>query len=316
MRKKAFHLLMLLALTACSQEPKGVLQGYAEGEYVRVASPFSGNLAQLAVQRGAQAAVGTPLFTLEQQSESAARREAEERLRRAEAQLDNLKKGRRPAELDAIRAQHEQALAAMRLAQHDFARNRQLAASGFLSAQKLDSSRSILQQSQARTAELVAQLASAKLAARSDEIRAAEADVKTAQAVLAQAVWRLQQKTVASTVNGLVQDTLYTQGEWVPAGSPVIVLLPPENIKVRFFVTQKQIGSLRIGQSVSLSCDGCGPAISARIGYLAPQAEYTPPVIYSKENRDKLMFLAEARPAPADAVKLHPGQPVDVKIAP
>jgi len=112
----------------------------------------------------------------------------------------------------------------------------------------------------------------------------------------------------------LVQDTLYVQGEWVPAGSPVISLLPPENIKIRFFVTEKGLGGLRLGQTVKISCDSCGPAINANISYVSPQAEYTPPVIYSKENRSKLVFLIEAKTSPVDAIKLHPGQPVDVAL--
>jgi HlyD family secretion protein len=112
--------------------------------------------------------------------------------------------------------------------------------------------------------------------------------------------------------DGQVTDTLYVQGEWVPAGSPVVALLPPANIKVRFFVPEKILGSVKTGQAVSVRCDGCEKPISAHISYISPQAEYTPPVIYSRENRAKLVFLVEARPAPVEAAELHPGQPVEV----
>ena len=165
-----------------------------------------------------------------------------------------------------------------------------------------------------RLKELEAQLATAKLAARVDEIRAAEAEAAAARATLARADWSLAQKSVKAPVAGLVQDTLYVQGEWVPAGSPVVSLLPPQNIKVRFFVPETRIGSLKTGQAVTLSCDGCAAPVFATISYISPQAEYTPPVIYSRENRGKLVFLIEARPAPADAAKLRPGQPMDVKV--
>lgn len=301
-------------LASCSHEAPPLYQGYAEGEFVRVAAPYAGSLTALVVQRGAQVEAGAPLFALEQDYEKAARDEAVQGLKRAEAQLENLKKGKRPAELDAIVAQREQARAALKLSENDFARDDKLAKAGFISSQKLDADRSALKRDQERLKELEAQLATAKLAARVDEIRAAEAAVEAARATLARADWSLAQKSVKAPVAGLVQDTLYVQGEWVPAGSPVVSLLPPQNIKVRFFVPETRVGSLKTGQAVTLSCDGCAAPISAAINYIAPQAEYTPPVIYSRENRGKLVFLIEARPAPTDAAKLRPGQPMDVRL--
>lgn len=307
-------LIAAATLASCSREAPPLYQGYAEGEYVRVAAPYAGSLTTLAVQRGAQVVIGAPLFALEQDNEKAARTEAAQNLKRAEAQLENLKKGKRPAELDAIVAQREQARAALKLSEADFARDDKLAKAGFISSQKLDADRAALKRDRERLNEAEAQLTTAKLAARIDEIRAAEAAVAAAQATLARADWSLAQKSVTAPVAGLVQDTLYVQGEWVPAGSPVVSLLPPQNIKVRFFVPETRIGSLKTGQAVTLSCDGCAAPISAAISYIAPQAEYTPPVIYSRENRGKLVFLVEARPAPADATKLRPGQPMDVRL--
>ena len=111
----------------------------------------------------------------------------------------------------------------------------------------------------------------------------------------------------------LVADTLYTQGEFVQAGMPVTSLLPAENIKLRFFVPEKQLAAVKLGQDVQVACDGCA-AISAKVTYVAPQAEYTSPIIYSKENRATLVFLIEARPTPELAIKLHPGQPVEIKL--
>ena len=162
--------------------------------------------------------------------------------------------------------------------------------------------------------ELKAQLATARLAARPDEIRAAQAATAAAREALAQAEWRLEQKSLRAPRDGQVTDTLYVQGEWVPAGSPVVTLLPPTHIKVRFFIPEKILGSVKVGQPVSVRCDGCGEPITAPVSYISPQAEYTPPVIYSRENRAKLVFLLEARPAPAEATRLHPGQPVEVRL--
>jgi HlyD family secretion protein len=298
----------------CSPHNGNVLQGYAEGEFVRIAAPYAGTLLELKVQRGTQIRPNAPLFVLEQENEAAARLEAQKLLQRAEAQLENLKKGKRPSELAAIRAQRDQAHAAFTQSEADFRRNSKLASTGFISAEKLDVARAALARDKARIAELDAQLTTAQLSARSDEIKAAEADVAATRAALQQAEWKLAQKTVNAPVAGLVQDTLYVKGEWVPAGSPVISMLPPENIKIRFFVPEQQLAKVHAGQPVKITCDSCGAAVTASIIYISPQAEYTPPVIYSKENRDKLVYLIEAKTAPADAVKLHPGQPVDVAL--
>ena len=227
-------LIACATMSACSSDTKGLYQGYVEGEYVRVAAPFAGSLNALSVQRGGDVNADAPLFILEQENERAARSEAENRLQRAEAQFANLKKGKRPSELEAVRAQREQAAAALKLSQRTLEREENLAAQGFISKQKLDDARTQLERDRARIAELDAQSTTASLAARSDEIRAAEADVEAARAVLKQAEWKLAQKTVTSPVSGLVEDTFYVQGEWVPAGSPVVSMLPPQNIKVRF----------------------------------------------------------------------------------
>jgi HlyD family secretion protein len=302
-------------LCACHQAERSGFQGYAEGEYVRVAASFAGRLERLHVRRGDQIAAGAPLFALESENEAAGRREAEQRLRAAEAQLANLQKGRRPTELAAIQAQLQQAQAALKLSQAQLRRSEQLVSQGFISRERLDEARTAHERDRAAVAQLNADLATARLAARQDEIRAAQAAVEAAQAALAQAEWRLEQKSVQAPVSGLVADTLFVKGEWVPAGAPVATLLPPENVKARFFVPETELGALRVGQVLTVTCDGCAAPISARVTYISPRAEFTPPVIYSRENRAKLVFLIEARPAPEDAVRLHPGQPLDIRVA-
>ena len=301
-------------VVACGENGEEVFQGYAEGEYVRVASSFAGRLERLHVRRGDEVTAGAPLFALESENEAAGRREAEQRLRAAEAQLANLQKGRRPTELAAIDAQLDQAQAAFDLSRSQLRRSEQLVAQNFISKERLDEARSIHERDRARVDQLKADLATARLAARQDEIRAAQAAVEAAQAALAQAEWRLEQKSLHAPVTGTVADTLFVKGEWVPAGAPVASLLPPENIRVRFFVPEPRLGAVRLGQTVSVMCDGCAAAIGARVTFISTRAEFTPPVIYSRENRSKLVFLIEARPAPGDAVKLHPGQPLDVRL--
>jgi HlyD family secretion protein len=313
-RALAAALLGCAFVFGCAEEGEEVFQGYAEGEYVRVASSFAGRLERLHVRRGDEVTAGAPLFVLESENEAAGRREAEQRLRAAEAQLANLQKGRRPTEIAAIEAQLDQSEAALTLSRSQLRRSEQLVSQNFISKERLDEVRSIHERDRARVDQLKADLATARLAARQDEIRAARAVVEAAEAALAQAEWRLEQKSLRAPVSGTVADTLFVKGEWVPAGAPVASLLPPENIKVRFFVPEPRLGAVRIGQTVSVVCDGCPAPISARVTFISTRAEFTPPVIYSRETRAKLVFLIEARPAPEDAVKLHPGQPLDVRL--
>ena len=307
------YLCAVLVLAACGERAASGLQGYAEGEYVLVAASAAGRLEKRWVSRGQEVEAGAPLFALEQENEKASRREAEEHVRNAEAKLGNISAGKRKPELDAVQAQEAQAASARELSTRQLKQQEALHAKGFLSAAAVDEVRSNYNRDIARVAELEAQIRLARMAiGRDKEIAAAQADVDAARAVLAQSGWRLAQRAISATAKGLVQDTFYSEGEWVAAGSPVVSLLPPGNLKLRFFVPETAVGSLKIGQAVRASCDGCSAPVAAKISFISRQAEYTPPVIYSREQRSKLVFLVEARPEPADALKLNPGQPLDV----
>ena len=309
-------LALPLAFAGCGGAPADApLLGYVEGEYVRIAAPYAGQLQQLAVQRGAGVVAGAPVFALERDNEAAARRQAEQLLQAAQARLDNLKTGRRPAEVQVVAEQLRQAIAARELSAANLRRQEQLRASGFVSPAAIDDARTQLERNQAQVASLQAQVATTKLPARADEIRAAEADARAAREVLAQADWRLAQRAITSPVAGLVHDTYYVVGDWVPAGSPVAAVLPPANLRVRFFVPQAALGAVKAGQAVRVACDGCGAPLAASVAFVSDRAEFTPPVLYTRELRAKLVFLVEARPAPADAHRLHPGQPVEVTFA-
>jgi HlyD family secretion protein len=308
-------ILLCAALAGCGASSADHFPGYAEGEYVRVATPLAGTLVDLKVQRGMQVKAGDPLFVLENGNEAAGQREAAERAASAEARLADLRKGKRAEEIAVIEHQLKQAEATLNASEDNLRRTRQLIAENFVSRERLVEVQSARDRDSARVNELRAELKTARLPARGDEIRAAESEANAARAALAQAQWRLDQKAVRASAPALVADTLYVQGEWVNAGQPVISLLPPANIKLRFFVAESELGALAIGQAVEATCDGCAAPIHARISYIAPSAEYTPPVIYSRENRAKLVFLVEARPAAEDAVKLHPGQPVEIRLA-
>jgi len=310
----AFVSSCLCLLSACGPRAEPPLQGYVEGEYVRVAAPFAGTLQQLSVQRGGEVTAGAPLFVLERENEIAGRRQAEQQLQAANARLANLQTGKRPPEVETVSEQLRQAMAARELSDANYKRQESLFKSGFISSAALDDVRTKLKNDDAHVQELKAMLQTAKMPARPAEIRAAEADADAARQALAQADWRLGQRAVTAPANGHVSDTYFVVGDWVPAGAVVANLLPPGNVKIRFFVAEPQLGSLHPGQTVRFSCDGCGDARNATVSFIADRAEFTPPVLYSKENRAKLVYLVEAKPEAGVAVTLNPGQPLDVTL--
>jgi len=306
-------LLCALALGGCRDQPAAAYPGYAEADYVRLASPIGGVLARSHVSRGAILEAGQPAFVLEQESERAALAEAAARVERARAELADLEKGGRPDELAVAQAQLAQGEAALRLSQAELDRRRALLARGFVAQTQVDQALANARSDEQRVRELRARLRVLRLGARSDAVRAAQKEVDAALALQQQAEWRVSRKTVRSPLRAQVVDVLYREGELVEAGAPVVSLLAPQNVRARFFVPQAALGGLRIGQPVSLRCDGCAQEVRATVSFIAPQAEYTAPLIYSQQNRATLVFMAEATPDPRAAVQLHPGQPLEVR---
>lgn len=304
----------ILLLAACSEPPSERFPGYAEADYVRLSPALAGTLISAPYKKGDAVKRGAPAFVLEQESETAARAEAAFRVQAAQATLANLKKGKRPDEIATANAQLAQAQAAARLSAADLARQIKLVDAHFISAAQLDEARAAAQRDRAHVQELQAQLRLQQLGARSDEIAAAEQERNAAQAQLEQVAWRVAQKSQTIPVDAIVADVLYQEGEWVAAGSPVLSLLPANTINARFFVPETILGQLRLGQAVQLRCDGCGAPIAAHISFIAHDAEYTAPLIYSKETRATLVFMVEARPGLKDAYRLHPGQPLEISL--
>jgi HlyD family secretion protein len=315
-RSDGLALVVLLGLSleiwGCGSAPPASYQGYVEGEFVYVAGKIAGRLENLAVVRGNTVTAGTALFTLEHAYEDQGVVLAEAQLRQAEDTLRDKEKGLRPEEIDQIVADLNRAQAARELSALEFNRRVKLFADATIAKEDLDNARTTHAQDKAQVKSLEAKLATGRLPSRDDQVRAAQAAVEAARASLDQARWDLDQKTQRAGVGGLVFDVLHYPGEWVAAGSPVVTLLPPENIKIRFFVPQAVAGSLHPGQAIRVSFDGGGAPVAATISYIAPDVEYTPPVIYSQGFRDKLVIMVEARCAPDVARRLHPGQPVDV----
>jgi HlyD family secretion protein len=315
MRPFVFSILAALALAGCTRPGSRPYQGYLEGEFVYVASPLAGRLETLAVAKGARVGAGAALFALERSAELAAQRQAADQLRAVRARLDDLRKGSRPSELATLEARLDQARAAAQMSKLDLDRQETLYQTRVISDSDHDRARLTHEKNLRALDELAAQIATAGLGGRTDAVAAAEADVSAAAAALARADWNVEQKAQTAPRAALVYDTLYREGEFVAAGAPVVSLLPPENIKVRFFVPESEFAALKAGDRVQVAVTG-RPALSARVSYLSPQPEYTPPVLYNRDNRSKLVFMVEAMFADAAAARdLHPGQPVDVALA-
>lgn len=311
MRSVVLLLLAALVLSGCGKSAVHPYQGYLEGEFIYVAAPLAGRLEKLSVTKGDRVAAGAPLFTLERSAELASQRQVADQLRAARARLEDLQKGSRPSELATLEARLDQAKAAAQLSQLDLDRQTALHATKVISDSDYDRARLTNEKNRRALDELSAEIATARLGARSDTIAAAQADASAAEAALARADWNVEQKTQAAPRAALVYDTLYREGEFIAAANPVVALLPSENIKVRFFVPEAEFAALKAGDTVQVNITG-RPALAARVSYLSPQPEYTPPVLYNRENRSKLVFMVEAVFDPAAARDLHPGQPADV----
>ena len=318
LRPSLVWLLLLFSITAagCTDNQRDYYQGYAEGEYMQVASPFGGRLKSLSVSRGMTVAKGDTLFILDRAYEAAAVTESEQGLSRAENKLADLSKGVRPSEIAAIEARLNKARSAYALARTEYERRQKLFQKKVIAQEVVDRMRSEKDQGAALVAQLNAEFETARLGARPDKIAAARNEVQAARERLTQARWVFEQKKQTAAQAGLVFDTFYVEGEFVPAAYPVVSILPPGNIKIRFFVPEPAVGTLALGQSVSVTVDGTDKPYRAVISYISPRAEYTPPVIYSRESRSHLVFMVEARTEAQDAGALHPGQPVDVRLEP
>lgn len=314
--KRLARLMLLLAIGSCDTAPgQAGFQGYVDAEFLRMAAPEGGWVTGLPVAKGQRIAEGTLLFTLDETLQRAAVAQARATLAQAQASLADLLKGARPEEIAAIQAQLAAADASLELARLQRARQEQLARTQVASEQALDQARAAADQAVAQRDRIRADLATARLPAREDRIASARASVEAAQAALEQAEFHLAQRRIAAPVGALVDDVVRRPGEWVPASGTVVSLLPPEATKVVFYVPEARRNALRLGDTVQVECSGCPQGLTARISRVAQEAEFTPPVIYSRETRQKLVWRTEAILAAIPGAPT-PGQPVTVRSQP
>ncbi|UDF05205.1 HlyD family secretion protein [Asticcacaulis sp. AND118] len=304
-------LCLPLLLTACAKEEAGHYTGYVEAQSVAVAAPQSGWLTEVYVDDGAAVAEGQPLFTLDATQQQQALTGAQSRVQAAEATATDLTKGAREADIAPLLKERDQARASLDLARSEEARYARLAPQGYVSQAKLDQLRATRKAAEASVAAIERNIDAQRQAARSDQRVAARAQAQAAGADAAQAQWALDERAVRSRLNGQVERRLREAGEFVTAGTPVISVYPKGRKFVRFYVPQADLAKFKVGQSIRVTCDGCAGQ-TAKVRYISPEAEFTPPVIYSVRERKKLVFLIEATPQKPETLKA--GQPVDVAL--
>lgn len=313
---KVFIVLFLLSfLSGCQRPEENFLQGYVEGQYTYLASNLSGRLTHLYAQRGQTVHAGQRLFDLDPQPESSSLIEALANLEAEKAKLKDIATGARSTVLAAIMAQRDQAQADLELSKNNFSRTTELFQKGVVSRANYDEALAKMKSDQQRVNQYQQNLAEAELGERQFRILQQNDVVKAKEASLAEAKWKLGQKTMLAPENGFIFDTYFNEGEQVPANQAVLSLLYPRNIYLVFFIGEPWRSKLAINQEVTFFCDGCPSGYHAIIDFISPQAEFTPPVIFSRESRYKLVYRVQAVLAPAIATKLHPGQPIDVQLS-
>ena len=295
--------------------PDGLFQGYIEGEFVLVGPEQGGRIKELDLTEGDDVAKGAVLFTVDERAARERLNETRAAEARATAELENLTSAQqRPEQIRILQAALGRAKADLDLAVTNLQRQADLYRRKVTSKEHFDTARSNFLKARAARDESQRQISYARMPARQNLINAARSAVEAAKAARAQAEIALTKLTVHAPVNGKVQQILFRAGEIVAAGQPVVQLLPPARLKALFFVPEPQRASLQKGMEVRIACDSCPQDLSATVSFLSRDAEFTPPVIFSAEERSKLVFRIEARLSEAGRF-LSPGQPVTVHLA-
>ena len=304
----------LALLGGCREESAHYCQGYYEGDYVYIAAPVGGRLLQLFTEKGTNAAQGQPLFVLDPEPETSQVRQSEALRDQARAQWADSLKGMRPHELEALQASLAQQEARAEMSGLNAQRLKDVQEDHMVSENEYDQSRFAHEADVQGVAQARANLDQAKLGAREDQIQALADQLAAKEAALTVARWNLTQKMPLAPQSALVYDTYFRPGEWVAAGKPVISLLPPENIKVLFFAREGDLARLQIGQTVYAGDAFHSGPVEARVTFISPSPEYTPPVIFSRDTNAKLVYRVEARPVAPEIASMTPGQPVNVSF--
>ena len=309
-------LLAAAGLSGCLEgDARSQLPGYIEADITAVATPVAGTLFQMGVKEGQIVKSGEKLYTLESNREQAQLAEAQARKTQAESQQQNLSKGARKDELDQVRAKLRYAKAQLAQMQTNLKKSETLVKKGFIAEAQVDSDRTAVALAQAQVEEARAALRQAKEGGRDDEKRAAAAQASAAVAGVAQVEWLLQQKQVTAPVDGVVQEIFVRQGEFAQTGASVLSILQKDSLRVRFFVPNDLRPRFLPGSQFQVKVSGCDEPLTARTTRVSARPEYTNPLMFGPELRDRLSFLTEGRIEGASKCSVPPGTPVGVVLA-
>ena len=288
--------------------------GYVEGEYVLLAPIEVAQVESITVKRGDRVTPGDPIVTLESADARIAVAQAQSAVAQAEASLADLKIGKRPEEIAVLEAELASVKAQKAEADRVQRRLSDLLTRGTSAQADYDRAATAAELAAAAVGQAEANLAVGRLPARAEAIKAAEKQVEQAKAALDQARWRLSKRVLAAPSPGRIDDVIREVGDIAGPSEPVISMLPDGAVKLKVYVPEEHFSSLKVGAMLDVRCDGCQPGLKARISYVSPDPEFTPPVIYSLETRQKLVYLVEARPE-RESAPLMPGQIVDVVLS-
>lgn len=307
-------LVGVAALSACKDTRENAqLPAYVEADMTAVASPVAGILAKMGVREGQAVKQGEALYVLESNREQAQLAEAKARRSQAESQTANLSKGAREAELDTYRAKLRAAKAQREQAQTQLKKTETLLKKGFISEAQVDTDRTNLKVAEATVAEARAALKAAHAGGRADERNAAQASEQAAKAGVDQVQWLLQQKQVSAPVNGVIQEIFVRQGEFAQTGAAVMNILHKDSQRVRFFVPNDLRSRFMPGAAFDVQISGCEKTVKAHITRVSARPEYTNPLMFGPELRDRLSFLTEGK-LDAATCTVPPGTPVGVIV--
>jgi len=297
----------------CAGPATEAFPGYAEGEYAALAPVATARIKDVRVRRGDAIVPGMILASLDNEETALGMTAAEAGVAEAAAQLENLRKGRRTVEINAIKASLAAAKAEAEAANLSLNRLTSLLQRGVSTEASVDQARALAAVAEGRVNELAANLETAQMPAREDEVSAAEARLALAKSTLAEARWKHQQRFLVSDTRGRVYDIVRRAGEIASPSQPIVSVLPEGAILIRFYAPEPALSRMPVGAHVPVSCDGCPAGLTATVSYRASEPEFTPPVIYSIERRQKLVYLLEARPDTGVGF-LQPGQIVTVGL--
>ena len=264
-----------MALVGCSND-SNFADGYIDADLVYISSDFNGKLVKLDASRGQFVHIGNPLYQLEQTNEDNNIAASKEITRNLQATLNATKNKLAYAKLT-------------------YQRQEKLAKEGFFSQDSLDSLR--------QNVEVL-----------ENELLATEAQISSAKINTAQNIWQKSKKQIVAEQNGLIFDTYYTKGEYIPSASPVLSLITESNIKVIFYTPETNLSQIHLGQKVLLHIDNSNTSLAGEISYIANKSEYTPPIIYSQSQRQKLVYRIEAKLTKPNLTQIHLGQPLSVEM--